>query len=195
MKRAFDFILSLVLLIIAMPLMIFISILLIVFIGWPVFFCQKRPGLYGKSFTIYKFRTMTAEKDGNGCYLNDEQRMTRLGGFLRRFSLDEFPQLINVLLGDVSLVGPRPLLMEYLNLYSPTQAKRHDVRPGITGWAQINGRNLLSWEERFEMDVWYVENQSFWLDIKILVLTILNVIRGNGVSQEGHVTMEKFKGQ
>ena len=194
MKRIFDFVFALLLLIIVSPLILLISFLILILIGPPIFFCQKRPGLNSKPFIIYKFRTMTNEKDEHGHYLHDEERMTSFGRLLRRFSLDEIPQLFNVLMGDISIVGPRPLLMEYVELYTPTQARRHEVRPGITGLAQVNGRNALLWEQRFEMDVWYVDHQSFWLDLRILALTLLNVVRGDGISQDGHVTMEKFKG-
>jgi sugar transferase EpsL len=163
-------------------------------LGRPILFKQERPGLYGKPFIIYKFRTMMNEKNKNGELLPDSERMSIFGEIIRRYSLDEIPQLINVIKGNLSLVGPRPLLMEYLELYATEQAKRHNVRPGITGWAQVNGRNALTWDERFKLDVWYVDNQSFILDMKILCLTLLRVVQGNDVSHAGHVTMEKFKG-
>lgn len=194
MKRLFDIFASIILLIILSPLMVSVSIMILIVIGPPILFRQQRPGLHGVAFIIYKFRTMTNDVDKHGQLLPDKDRLTTIGHLLRRFSLDELPQLFNVLVGDLSLVGPRPLLMEYMELYTPAQARRHAVRPGITGWAQINGRNAISWEQRFEMDVWYVDHQSFWLDVKILVLTLLNVVRGDGISQDGHVTMEKFKG-
>ncbi len=159
-----------------------------------MFFVQQRPGLGGEPFNFIKFRTMSNEKDNNGHLLSDKERITPLGVFLRRFSLDELPQLINVIRGDLSLVGPRPLLMEYLALYTPEQARRHNVKPGITGWAQINGRNALTWEEKFNLDVWYADHQTLWLDIKILVLTLLRVIQGQGISHEGEATMPRFKG-
>ena len=157
-------------------------------------FKQRRPGLHGKSFYVYKFRTMTDARDENGNLLPDEVRLTKTGKLIRKLSLDELPQLFNVLKGDISLVGPRPLLMEYLPLYTKEQARRHEVKPGITGWAQVNGRNAISWEEKFEHDVWYVDNQSFWLDIKILFLTVLKVFKSEGINQDGQATIEKFKG-
>ncbi len=153
-----------------------------------------RPGLDGKPFNLYKFRTMTEERDINGQRVPDYMRLTPFGQFLRKYSLDEFPQLINVIKGDISLVGPRPLLMEYLPLYTKEQAKRHNVRPGITGWAQINGRNAITWEEKFELDVWYINNRSFSLDLKILFLTTIKVIRSEGINQSGNTTMEHFTG-
>lgn len=163
-------------------------------LGSPIIFKQQRPGLHGKPFYLYKFRTMTDERDEKGELFPDHVRLTPFGQFLRKYSLDELPQLFNVLKGDISLVGPRPLLMEYLELYTPEQARRHEVKPGITGWAQVNGRNAISWEEKFKLDVWYVDHQSFWLDLKILFLTVLKVLRSEGISQQGHVTMEKFTG-
>lgn len=162
--------------------------------GLPVFFAQQRPGLHGKPFYIYKFRTMTNARDTNGQLLPDEQRLTRFGQFLRSTSLDELPELFNVLKGDMSLVGPRPLLMQYLERYTLEQARRHEVRPGITGWAQINGRNAITWEEKFKLDVWYVDNCSLWLDSKILALTIWKVLRREGISQQGQATMSEFLG-
>jgi len=194
MKRIFDFFLATFLIIILSGLLVLISIVIIITLDPPIFFKQQRPGLNGKLFTIFKFRTMTNDIDSDGQLLDDNQRITKLGYFLRRYSLDELPQLVNILKGDLSLVGPRPLLVEYLKLYTVEQARRHEVRPGITGWAQVNGRNLLSWEERFEMDVWYVDRQSFWLDLKILILTALYVVSGKGISQSGDVTMAKFEG-
>jgi sugar transferase EpsL len=194
MKRIFDIFFASFSLVCLIPFFLLIVIAIYVFLGSPILFKQQRPGYKGSPFIIYKFRTMTNEKDKAGEYLLDNMRMTTVGHFLRRFSLDELPQLFNVLKGELSVVGPRPLLMEYIELYTPRQERRHEVKPGITGWAQINGRNALSWEERFELDVWYVEHESFWLDMKIIVLTILNVIRGDGVSQEGHITMPKFGG-
>lgn len=163
-------------------------------LGSPIFFKQKRPGLNGKPFYFYKFRSMTDKKGENGQLLPDDVRLTSFGKLLRKYSLDEFPQLFNVIKGDISLVGPRPLLMEYLPLYTNEQLKRHKVKPGITGWAQINGRNAISWEEKFKLDVWYVEHQSFLLDLKILFLTVIKVFRTEGINQPGNVTMEKFKG-
>jgi sugar transferase EpsL len=175
-------------------LIVFLIILVRINLGIPVFFKQLRPGLHAIPFYIYKFRTMTNEKDENGQYLADELRLGRFGKLLRKLSLDELPQLFNIIRGDMSLIGPRPLLMEYLPLYTPEQARRHEVKPGITGWTQINGRNSISWEEKFVLDVWYVDNQSFYLDCKIIILTILKVIKSEGINQKGHVTMEPFRG-
>lgn len=163
-------------------------------LGRPVFFRQTRPGLHGKTFEMLKFRTMTDERDSDGQLLADADRLTSFGRFLRATSLDELPELWNVLKGDMSLVGPRPLLMEYLPLYTPEQARRHEVLPGITGWAQVNGRNAISWEEKFALDVWYVDNRTFWLDIKILWLTIKKVLVRDGISASGEATMPKFQG-
>ena len=194
MKRLFDLILSFICLLPLLPVMVVIIFLVRVKIGSPIFFKQKRPGLNGEIFKIYKFRTMTNERDKNGALKPDSARLTKFGKFLRSTSLDELPGLWNVLKGDMSLVGPRPLLVEYLPLYSEKQSRRHEVKPGITGWAQVNGRNAISWDEKFELDVWYVDNQSFWLDIKILWLTVKKVISRDGISQNNHVTMDKFKG-
>ena len=194
LKRLFDVVLSLAALIILSPVLLIVAISIRVGCGSPVLFKQTRPGKNAALFQMMKFRTMTGETSASGDLLPDEQRLTRLGSLLRATSLDELPELWNVLKGDMSLVGPRPLLTEYLALYSPQQARRHEVRPGITGWAQVNGRNALSWEEKFAMDVWYVENQSLWLDAKIMFLTIARVIGGKGISQEGHVTMKRFTG-
>ena len=182
------------LIILFVPILLLLFPLLSILLGFPVLFKQSRPGKNGIPFTIYKFRTMTDEKDEFGNLLPDVKRLTRFGSFLRRTSLDELPELFNVLKGEMSLVGPRPLLIDYLPLYSPEQARRHEIKPGITGWAQINGRNSLSWQEKFEMDVWYVDHVSFWLDIKILFLTIWKVLKREGISQEGYATAEKFKG-
>ena len=193
-KRLFDIIVSLVALIIFSVIIAITAILVRTKLGSPIIFKQERPGLYGKSFYVYKFRTMTDEIDRNGKLLPDHIRLTKVGKFIRKFSLDEFPQLFNVLKGDISLVGPRPLLMEYLPLYTYEQARRHEVRPGITGWAQVNGRNAISWEEKFKLDVWYVDNQSFWLDIKILFMTVLKVFKSEGINQDGQATIEKFNG-
>lgn len=193
-KRVFDFTVALlVLFVFALPLII-ISLLIYLRMGKPIFFKQERPGLSGKTFKIYKFRTMKNAYDENGNLLDDSYRMTNLGRWLRKTSIDELPELFNVLKSDMSLVGPRPLLQEYIELYTNEQAKRHDVKPGITGWAQINGRNDLSWEDRFNLDLWYIEHQSILLDIRILVLTIVKVLKREGISQKGHVTMEKFRG-
>lgn len=194
MKRLIDILSSAFLLVVLAPLIIVTAIVVWSTLGRPVLFRQIRPGLHGRPFRLYKFRTMTDARAPDGEPLPDEQRLTRAGKFLRRASLDELPQLINVLKGDMSLVGPRPLLMEYLPLYSPRQAKRHDVRPGITGWAQVKGRNALTWEERLELDAWYVEHASLALDLKILLLTVRQAMSGHGVSAEGHATMPKFTG-
>jgi sugar transferase EpsL len=194
-KRTFDLVCSLSLLLVTLPIIGVTAWLVRRKLGSPVLFKQQRPGLHGKPFYIYKFRTMTDERDENGELLPDEVRLTRFGRLLRKLSLDELPQLFNVVKGDISLVGPRPLLMEYLPRYTSRQARRHEVRPGITGWAQVNGRNAISWEEKFELDVWYVENQSFWLDVKILWMTFFKVLRSEGISKEGHATMTKFMGQ
>ncbi|MEH6962213.1 sugar transferase [Priestia megaterium] len=194
MKRLFDIFFSALALLFFSILMLTITLLIRVKLGSPVIFKQERPGLRGRPFNVYKFRTMNNKMDLNGELLSDDLRLTSFGKFLRKFSLDEFPQLFNVLKGDLSFVGPRPLLMEYLILYSPQQARRHEVRPGITGWAQVNGRNAISWEEKFELDVWYIDNYSFKLDIKILFLTIIKVFKSEGINQTGHATVEKFKG-
>lgn len=194
LKRMFDLIISLGLLVISSPILIVSYLLISKKLGKPVLFKQTRPGKYEKPFDIYKFRTMTTEVDGKGQLLPDEQRMTKLGSKIRNSSIDELPQLINVLKGDLSLVGPRPLLMEYLPLYNEEQKKRHNVKPGITGWAQINGRNAITWEQKFKLDVWYAENQSFKLDMYILYKTIENVLKKKNISSESHVTAEKFRG-
>ena len=194
MKRAFDvFIAGLCLIMFCAPLVL-VALLIRVKLGKPVLFQQQRPGLLGKPFVIYKFRTMKTILDTSGELASDECRMTSLGSWLRRTSLDELPTLWNVLRGDMSLVGPRPLLTEYLTLYTTEQMRRHDVRPGITGWAQVNGRNALSWDEKFKLDIWYVENNNIWLDVKIITMTFILVFKSTGISQEGHVTAEKFRG-
>lgn len=194
MKRLFDFLCSLIIIILLSPVILITAFLIHSKLGSPVIFKQKRPGLHGIPFCVYKFRTMTDERNEEGELLPDDVRLTAFGQFLRKLSLDELPQLFNVLKGDISLVGPRPLLMEYLELYTPEQTRRHKVRPGITGWAQVNGRNMISWEEKFKLDVWYVDNRSFLLDMKILFMTVLKVFKSEGISQTGHVTIEKFKG-
>ena len=194
MKRFFDLLLASIAVVMLLPVMLLISLLVRVFLGSPVIFSQVRPGLNGQPFRMVKFRTMLDAVDAQGNPLPDAQRMTRLGGFLRSASLDELPELWNVLKGDMSLVGPRPLLMEYLPLYSAEQSRRHDVRPGMTGWAQVNGRNALSWDEKFRLDVWYVDNRSLWLDIRILFMTIKKVVVRDGISAQGEVTMSKFTG-
>ena len=185
---------STLVLIIFSPVIFALSFLVYFKLGSPILFRQIRPGKHGKPFAILKLRTMLDATDVNGVLLPDAQRLTRFGRFLRSTSLDELPGLINVLKGDMSLVGPRPLLMEYLPLYSPEQARRHDVRPGITGWAQVNGRNAISWEDKFKLDVWYVDNRSIWLDIKILFLTVKKVFVREGISAAGEATMSKFTG-
>ncbi len=193
-KEVFDRTSALIGLVLLFPLIFFLTITIRLKLGSPVLFCQQRPGLHAVPFNIYKFRTMTEERDASGVLLPDEVRLTSFGKWLRKLSLDELPQLFNVIKGDLSLVGPRPLLMEYLPLYSPEQARRHDVKPGITGWAQVNGRNAISWEEKFKLDVWYVDNQSFLLDLKILWMTFVKVFKREGISQEGQATMEEFMG-
>ena len=194
MKRFFDLVLAaLVLLLLGMPLL-FLIWQVRRKLGSPVFFRQTRPGLYGRPFEMVKFRTMTDAREPDSKLLPDAERLTAFGRFLRATSLDELPELWNVLKGDMSLVGPRPLLMEYLPLYSPEQARRHKARPGITGWAQVNGRNALSWEEKFKLDVWYVDHRSLWLDIKILWLTVRKVLVREGISADGEATMSKFTG-
>ncbi|MEB7722860.1 sugar transferase [Staphylococcus equorum] len=193
-KRLFDLSISFIGLVLTAPILIGTCFLVSKKLGAPVLFKQTRPGKHEKLFEIYKFRTMTDDKDESGYLLPDENRMTKLGSSIRSASIDELPQLINVLKGDLSLVGPRPLLMEYLPLYSDEQKKRHNVKPGITGWAQVNGRNAISWDQKFKLDVLYVENQSFQLDMYILYKTIKNVLRKKDVSAQSHVTTEKFKG-
>lgn len=194
LKRTLDITVSFAALIVSSPVILGTAIVINKKIGKPIFFKQMRPGKDEKPFEILKFRTMTEEKDANGELLPDKDRMTKTGDFIRKTSIDELPQLINVLKGDLSLVGPRPLLMDYLPLYTEEQRKRHLVKPGITGWAQVNGRNAISWEEKFKLDVWYVENQSFKLDMFILYKTIVNVINRKDITAINHVTMEKFRG-
>lgn len=186
--------LALLLLLAASPVLLLCAAATACFLGTPVLFAQVRPGLHGRPFRMYKFRTMTDARDAGGEPKPDAERITRFGRWLRATSLDELPELFNVLMGDMRLVGPRPLLMEYLPLYSPEQARRHEVKPGITGWAQVNGRNALSWEEKFRLDVWYVDHQSLWLDLKILFLTALRLVQRDGVSHPGHETMPRFTG-
>jgi undecaprenyl phosphate N,N'-diacetylbacillosamine 1-phosphate transferase len=185
---------ALILLILLSPLMLLTAIMIAVSMGRPVYFTQCRPGYHGKIFTIYKFRTMTNEKDSHGNLLPDSERLKGIGQFVRNLSLDELPQLINVLKGEMSFIGPRPLLPEYLSLYTPEQDHRHDVKPGITGWAQINGRNTISWEEKFRYDVEYVKNISFLFDLKICFFTLKKVFKREGISQEGEATMERYMG-
>ena len=193
-KTMFDFSISLIGLVLLFPILCLLSIILFFSIGTPILFKQQRPGINGKPFNFIKFRTMTTNIDEKGNLLSDKKRLTKFGKLLRKTSLDELPSLGNVLKGDLSLVGPRPLLMEYLPLYSKEQIRRHEVKPGITGWAQINGRNTISWEKKFELDIWYVENYSFWLDIRILLMTIWKVIKREGVSHKQFSTMPKFRG-
>ncbi|MDB4822121.1 sugar transferase [Candidatus Pseudothioglobus singularis] len=193
-KRLFDIILSTLLLILLLPILIVISIIIFFKIGFPIFFKQERPGLNGKVFTMIKFRTMSNDIDENGVLLNENKRLLKFGKLLRSSSLDELPELWNVLKGDMSIVGPRPLLVEYLALYSSEQSRRHEAKPGITGWAQINGRNSISWEEKFSLDLWYVENQSFLIDIKVILITIVKVFNRDGVNQKKTITMKKFEG-
>ncbi|MEL4285070.1 sugar transferase [Shewanella xiamenensis] len=195
MKRLFDFLVSLIALILLSPIIALVAWKIRKNLGSPVLFRQTRPGLHGKPFEMVKFRTMKDAVDGKGNPLPDSERMTAFGDKLRNSSLDELPELWNVLKGDMSLVGPRPLLMQYLPLYSPEQARRHEVRPGVTGWAQINGRNAISWEDKFKLDVWYVDNRSFWLDFKILLLTVKKVLIKDGISANDHVTMPEFLGK
>ena len=194
-KRLFDLAFALIALFILSPIILVTAILVRVFIGTPILFKQQRPGYKGHPFFIYKFRSMTNRLTRDGNLLPDAERLTRFGRLLRSLSLDELPELFNIVRGEMSFVGPRPLLMEYLPLYSPEQARRHDVVPGLTGWAQVNGRNAVDWNTRFKMDVWYVDNWSFWLDIKIIFLTVWKVLSREGVNQEGQSTVEYFKGE
>ena len=194
LKYLLDTVLILLSLPLLLPLYLVVAFLVHSKLGSPIFFKQSRPGLNSKVFDMLKFRTMTDEHDKDGILLSDSVRLTEFGKFLRSTSLDELPGLWNVLKGDMSLVGPRPLLVEYLPLYSEKQSRRHEVRPGITGWAQVNGRNAISWDEKFDLDIWYIDNQSIWLDIKILWMTVRKVIVRDGISQSNHVTMDKFKG-
>ena len=191
-KRVFDLFLVLLSFPLILPIYLLLILLVLIKFNFPILFKQSRPGLKGKIFSVYKFRSMTSELDKEGILLSDELRLTKFGKLLRSTSLDELPSLWNVLKGDMSLVGPRPLLVEYLPLYSTKQARRHEVKPGITGWAQVNGRNAISWDEKFELDVWYVDNQSIWLDIKILLLTLKKVIMRDGISPKGKDIMPRF---
>lgn len=194
LKRCIDIFLAFLAFVFLFPVILIVGFFVALKLGRPVIFAQVRPGKNGKPFKMMKFRSMLNAVDADGKSLPDEQRLTPFGRFLRSTSLDELPGLLSVLKGDMSLVGPRPLLMEYLPLYNEEQMRRHDVRPGITGWAQVNGRNAISWEDKFKHDVWYVENQSFWLDMKILILTVLKVFKRDGISATDHVTMQKFTG-
>jgi sugar transferase EpsL len=193
-KRAFDLILTIPAIILLAPLFLILSIMVAILLGAPVLFRQQRPGLGGRPFWLLKFRTMTDARGADGVLLPDAERLTPFGRFLRATSLDELPELFNVVKGDMSLVGPRPLLTQYLDRYTPEQARRHEVKPGITGWAQVNGRNAITWEEKFKLDVWYVDNWSLWLDIKIIAMTIWKILKREGISQPGQATMEEFKG-
>jgi sugar transferase EpsL len=194
MKRLFDFSVSAILLTLLWPVFLWIAVLVRLNLGSPVFFRQMRPGRNGQPFMIYKFRSLTDDTDARGNPLPDEERFTRFSDILRRTSLDELPELFNVLKGEMSLVGPRPLLMHYMDRYDAVQARRHEIRPGITGWAQVNGRNAISWEEKFRLDVWYVDHRSFCLDMKILAATLGQVFRQQGISEKGHVTAREFMG-
>jgi sugar transferase EpsL len=194
MKRLFDFSISVMLLTLLWPLFVWIAVLVRLNLGAPVFFRQMRPGKNGQAFMIYKFRSLTDDTDARGNLLPDEARFTRFSDILRRTSLDELPELFNVLKGEMSLVGPRPLLMQYLDRYDALQARRHEVRPGITGWAQVNGRNAISWDEKFRLDVWYVDHRNFFLDVKILVKTLVLVFRQEGIREKGQVTVREFMG-
>jgi undecaprenyl phosphate N,N'-diacetylbacillosamine 1-phosphate transferase len=193
-KRLFDIMISLTLLVFLSPIFFLVFIVLFIANNGKSLFLQDRPGIHGKIFKLIKFKTMTDKKDNNGNLLTDTDRITIIGKFIRKTSLDELPQLFNVLKGDMSLIGPRPLLEQYLPLYNETQRRRHEVKPGITGWAQVNGRNTISWQQKFEYDVWYVDNISFWLDIKILLLTIRKVFKSEGINQNNEATMEAFTG-
>ena len=194
-KRIFDLTFGLIALIILSPILLLTAILVRILIGTPILFKQQRPGYKGRPFFIYKFRSMTNRLTRDGSLLPDAERLTRFGNFLRALSLDELPELFNILRGEMSFVGPRPLLMEYLPLYSPEQMRRHDVVPGLTGWAQVNGRNAIDWPARFSMDIWYVDHWSFWLDIRIILMTVWKVISREGVNQDGQSTVEYFKGE
>jgi lipopolysaccharide/colanic/teichoic acid biosynthesis glycosyltransferase len=193
-KRCIDIVLALFFLLISLPVFLIISVLVYSFLGRPIFFRQLRPGLYARPFELIKFRTMLIACDQQGQMLSDQQRLTKFGSFLRRTSLDELPELWNVLKGDMSFVGPRPLLLEYLPLYNIRERRRHEVRPGITGWAQINGRNNISWQEKFKLDVWYVDHLNILLDLKIFIMTFIKVYRRENINAEAHVTMPKFTG-
>ena len=193
-KRLFDLILTIPALVVLSPMLFVLALTLLWKLGSPVLFRQQRPGLFRRPYWLLKFRTMTDTRDESGELLPDIDRLTRFGRFLRSTSLDELPELFNVLKGDMSIVGPRPLLMQYLDRYNPEQARRHEVKPGITGWAQVNGRNAIGWEDKFKLDMWYVDHWSIWLDIKIIVITIWKILKREGISQEGQATMEEFFG-
>jgi len=193
-KRALDLCIAVPAIVILSPLLLVVAIVLRIALGSPTLFSQQRAGLHGRPFNLLKFRTMTDARDETGKLLPDDQRLTRLTRFVRSLSLDELPELINVLKGEMSVVGPRPLLLEYLPRYTPEQMRRHEVRPGLTGWAQINGRNAITWEQKFAHDVWYVDHMSFWLDLKIIVITVWKIITREGIAQPGAATMEEFRG-
>lgn len=193
-KRLFDLTISILSLLVLAPLLLFLYILVRNRLDSPGIFVQIRPGLLGKPFKLYKFRTMSGIRDKHGQLLPDKERLTKLGIFVRNWSLDELPELWNVFMGDMSIVGPRPLLMEYLERYTPEQARRHELKPGITGWAQVNGRNAITWEEKFRLDVWYVDNRSIWLDIKIIGMTFLKILKREGISHPDEATMHEFMG-
>ena len=193
-KPVLDRLVATIVLLIFSPILLMVAIAIFLRMGSPIVFTQPRPGKHGHIFTFYKFRTMTNDRDAGGNLLRDKERLTAIGQLLRKTSLDELPQVWNVLKGDMSFVGPRPLMVQYLERYSPEQARRHDVMPGITGWAQINGRNTISWEQKLKLDVWYVDNCSLWLDIKILFLTLWKVFKKEGISQQNHATIEEFMG-
>ncbi len=195
LKRPIDLLLSVSALIVLSPLLALVALIVRVCHGTPILYAQERPGLHGKAFKIYKFRSMTNARDATGALLPDEQRLTRFGCFIRASSIDELPELYNVVRGEMSVVGPRPLLVEYLPLYTPHQRRRHEARPGLTGWAQINGRNSLTWEEKFAYDVWYVDNRSLLLDLKIMVTTVSRIFQRRGISADGHATMPLFRGE
>ena len=193
-KKILDVALSIFGLIIVSPLLLLVALIISVEMGRPVLFIQKRPGLNGKPFVLYKFRTMKNDWNKSGLLLPDKERLTRIGSFIRSTSLDELPELLNVLIGDMSIVGPRPLLKQYLDRYTPEQARRHEVKPGLTGWAQVNGRNSINWEEKFKLDVWYVDHQSILLDLRIIWMTVLKVLKREGIRHKGQATMQEFKG-
>jgi lipopolysaccharide/colanic/teichoic acid biosynthesis glycosyltransferase len=194
-KRLFDLVIAVPALVVLSPVLLVLALLVRRYLGAPVLFRQQRPGLHGRPFTLYKFRTMTEARDAEGRLLPDAQRLTPFGRFLRSTSLDELPELFNVVRGDMSLVGPRPLLMRYLERYTPTQRRRHEVRPGITGWAQVNGRNALDWPQRLALDVWYVDHLSFALDLRILLITVVKILRREGIAEPGQATMREFMGE
>ncbi|MBE6034882.1 sugar transferase [Aminipila sp.] len=193
-KRTFDILISMTMILLLSPILLIVYIMVRLKLGSPAIFRQERPGRHGRIFTMYKFRSMTDERDVKGELLSDEVRLTGFGKLLRKTSLDELPELFNILKGDMSFIGPRPLLVRYLNRYNEEQARRHEVRPGLTGWAQINGRNAISWEEKFKLDIWYVDNWNLWLDLKIFILTFIKVFKREGISSADHATMKEFMG-